>query len=365
METYTYPALFAEQGKKKCVFVFCAPAKEILAFAAIDRIGRNADGTLKGFQRHQVASHINEISEYLQRDDAVLPNSVVVAFVDRIQVDAKPGQVGNVHIEMGHETPPGLVVDGQQRLSALAQTSKSDFQVFVSGILCEDSEELRKQFILINNTKPLPKALIYELLPTVDGLPHRLSSRSSAASLVERLNYEDGSSLKGQIRQHTNPTGVIQDTMIQKVIMNSLADGILRRCTAREDGQMEAFRLLSEFFAAVQQIFPEAWVGHRPRTSRLVHGAGIVGMGYVMEHLCATEGATTKSEFSDGMQPLKPLTHWTDGAWEFGRDNVRPWNSLQFVRRDYMELSQYLVRILRQAQRQKQGRLLSVLGSKA
>ena len=45
------------------------------------------------------------------------------------------------------------------------------FEVFVSLVICKNEEELQKQFILINNTKPLSKDLIYELLPSVDGLP--------------------------------------------------------------------------------------------------------------------------------------------------------------------------------------------------
>ncbi len=362
MNTFTFPALFAEQGKDKRVFVFCAPAKDVLSFAAIDRIGRGAHGELKGFQRPQVANHIKEIREYLQRDDAVLPNSVVVAFLQGVDLVAKAGQAGTISISADPADPPGLVVDGQQRLSALAQIPQSDFQVFVTGMLVEDPDELRKQFILINNTKPLPKALIYELLPTVDGLPHRLSSRSRAASLIERLNYDEESSLKGQIKQHTNPTGAIQDTVMQKLIMSSLADGVLRRCFEREDGETEAFRLLSEFFSAVQQVFADAWIGRIPRTSRLVHGTGIVAMGYVMEHLCATEGAMKQAQFAKGMQPLTEKVRWTAGTWVFGQDNVRPWNSLQFVPRDYMELSQYLVRALRQAQRQKTAPLSLVTG---
>ena len=56
-----------------------------------------------------------------------------------------------------------------------------DFEVLVSGFLCDTEEELQKQFILINNTRPLPKALVYELLPQVGDLPPRMSSRSQAA----------------------------------------------------------------------------------------------------------------------------------------------------------------------------------------
>src|SRR3546814_6990380 len=89
---------------------------------------------------------------------------------------------------------PGWIVDGQQRFSALMEIGRRDFQVPVSAFICNTEEELRRQFILINNTKPLPKGLIYELLPKVGGLPFRYESRAEAARLLETLHYKKGSS---------------------------------------------------------------------------------------------------------------------------------------------------------------------------
>jgi DGQHR domain-containing protein len=213
VSTYEYQAILPRQSDRYTLFAFCARAADVLCFAQIDRISWREDGTLKGFQRSQVVAHIKEIRAYLERDDAVLPNSVVVAFTRGVNV-ARHEATARIRIDAA-DGPVAFVVDGQQRLSALADLPHKDFEVFVSGILCENDEELRKQFILINNTRPLPKPLIYELLPTVDGLPHRLSSRSDVAALVERLNYDEASSLHGQIKQHTNPTGVLQDTVMQ------------------------------------------------------------------------------------------------------------------------------------------------------
>lgn len=346
---FTYPALFPRQSESVQVFTFCALAADVLRFATIDRISRRPDGKLNGFQRPQVANHIREIREYLSKSDAILPNSVVVAFTSGVELQVRANGIGSIDIDSRGK--PGLVVDGQQRLSALAQLEQKGFEVFVTGMICESEEELRKQFILINNTKPLPKALIYELLPTVAGLPHRLSSRSLAAELIELLNYSDESSLKGQIKQHTNPSGVLQDTVMQKLIMSSLTDGVLREMIRRDDGLHACFRILSEFFASVQAVFPESWQGHKPRSSRLVHGVGIIGMGYVMEHICATEGATDAGQFEAHLKALKPYVAWTQGSWNLGEGNVRPWNSLQFVPRDYMGVAQYLVRVVRSNQR--------------
>nr|WP_295587795.1 DGQHR domain-containing protein DpdB [uncultured Lamprocystis sp.] len=333
------------QGAAFPVFAFCAPAKDVLQFAAIQRIGRRTDGTLHGFQRPQVAAHIKEIRAYLAGDDAVLPNSIVVAFTGNVRVQSDSG-CGTVHIDCA-DGPPGVVVDGQQRLCALEGLQDRHFEVFVSAILCNGEDELRKQFILINNTRPLPKSLIYELLPTVEGLPGRLSSRASAARFTERLNFDEQSSLYGQIRQHTNPAGIIQDTVMQKLIMASLRDGALRRVAEQQSGEDAAFELISEFFRAVQLAFNEAWRSHTPRTSRLVHGVGIISMGYVMEYLHGAYGISKAIDFVDALSPLRDETAWTTGVWSFGEGNCRPWNSLQFVPRDYMELSHFLLGILK------------------
>ena len=348
MSRYTYTAILPRQRKKYEVFAFCAPARDVLDFAQIDRIRRLTDGSLTGFQRPQVAAHIKEIRKYLAEDDAVLPNSIVVAFTSGISIIPIDTNTATIQIDI-QDTPPGFIVDGQQRLSALEGLPNKDFELFVSGIICSSEQELRKQFILINNTRPLPKQLIYELLPTVDGLPHRLSSRSTAAFLVERLNYDEASSLHGQIKQHTNPSGVIQDTVMQKLIMGSLSDGALRDLSKREYGMLPCFQLLSNYFHAVQNVFSEAWKGHKPKTSRLVHGVGIISMGYVMEYLHLARQAFEVADFEPHLERLKEYTAWTTGTWEFGENNRRPWNGLQYIPQDYLELSQFLLRLVKQS----------------
>jgi hypothetical protein len=206
---------------------------------------------------------------------------------------------------------------------------------------------LRRQFVLINNTRPLPKTLIYELLPTVDGgLPKRLSDRTIAADLTARLNHDPVSSLRGQINQHTNPSGIISDTAVQKVILNSLSDGALRQLAGRQQALDRCSRLLSDFYGAVQYVFADAWAYHTPRTSRLVHGAGVVAMGYVMEEL-HRRGAETDDEFRRGLGSLVGRTAWTAGEWDLGDGDRRHWKAIQNTGRDIVTLAQYLVRVVR------------------
>lgn len=331
---------------------FAARASELRRFAAIDRVGRDAEGRLSGFQRPQIVAHIHEIKDYLEQADAILPNPIVVAFTGGVRIVGEDEGGGRCQlvVEVG-EGPPGLVVDGQQRLSALFQLNGKDFEVFVSAVVCADEAELRRQFVLINNTRPLPKSLIYELLPGVEGLPPRLSNRAFAAELTARLNHDPASSLKGLIHQHTNPGGLINDTAVQRVIMSSLSDGMMReflRRDGREAGQQRCFDLVSDFYRAVGMVFPEAWVGeHTAKSSRLVHGAGIVALGYVMEVLALLNGAREPEAFAKGLGCLVGRTAWTEGEWDFGGGDKRHWKAVQNVNRDIVLLAQHLIGIVR------------------
>lgn len=355
MTTYKYKAIRASQAPDHDVFCFAADPHHVLEFSEIERVGRDEQGELKGFQRHQVATHIKEIRDYLSREDALLPNAVIVAFIDGVTVTDLEAGLVEVSIDAS-ASKPGFVVDGQQRLSALAGLRKSGFQVFVSAMVCKDYNELRQQFVLINNTRPLPKTLIYELLPEVEGLPERFTNRKFSARVVDRLNYMRSGVFHGEIRQHTNPKGVLSDTAMQKLVMNSTAQGAIREFIKFEDYEDRAVSLINEFFEAVRTVFGTEWVGMSPKTSRLRHGAGLIALGFVMEHLYATHGATTREAFEPGLRLLRDKGHtaWTSGQWKLSDEDVRPWNGIQNTPSDIDLLSNHLVRNLRRELRRVQ-----------
>ncbi len=320
---------------------FTATPSQVSRIARIERIGRDADGRLSGFQRPQIASHIREIRDYLADPDSMLPNAIVLAFDHGVTVD----DAGTLIVDTS-KGPPGWVVDGQQRLCAALGLEGRDFEFVVSAFICPEPAELNRQFILINNTRPLAKPLIYELLPGVQGLPHRLSDRTGAAVLVEALNYGSESSLRGQINQQTNPAGVLKDTLVQRMLMNSLQHGALREFPDNAALLDTGLSMVSDFFAAVQHVFRADWEGHASKSSRLVHGVGLIAMGYVMDEVAIRFAATTREQFEVGLRPLLGRTHWTSGEWEFG-DERRPWNSLQNTKSDYRLLAHHLVRMIR------------------
>lgn len=340
-----FDALLANQGPERTVAMIHATAAQIHSIATIERLARDAQGRAVGFQRPQVTGHISEIRDYLEQSDAVLPNALVLAFVGNAKITSRGGAtVLEVTVE---GSPPGFVVDGQQRLTALALTGREDFEVFASVLICRDLDELRRQFILINNTKPLPKSLIYELLPNVDKLPERLTARALAAEMTERLNFKKDGSLHRMIKMQTNPTGIIKDTALQKSISNSEQAGAVQILMSDEGGVERSIEMLDNFYHAVRQVFPDAWNGHKPTTSRLVHGAGIVAMGFVMDEIHARHHATTVDSFVEGLQPLVGQTAWTDGHWQFGSDELVPWNRVENTSRQIQQLAEHLVGLMR------------------
>jgi DGQHR domain-containing protein len=341
MSKFRFRGVLARQARGHDVFVFAAEPKEVLAFAQIERVGRKDDGGLKGFQRHQISSHIRDIRGYLVREDAILPNALIVAFLDDVTLKRQQNGLVDIVIDTT-KGPPGFVVDGQQRLTALAGIEKPGFEVLVSGLICRDYDELRQQFVFINSARPLPRTLIYELLPNVEGLPERYTARRFAAKIVERLNFYGSAALRGQVRQHTNPSGMISDTAMQKLVMNSVSQGALREVIASEEREDQAFRVVDEFFSAVGRVFGGEWTGMSPRHSRLRHGAGIIAMGFVMDLLYINHSARTSLEFASSLELIKPYTAWTSGNWAIDGTTVA-WNDIQNTPQDIDILTRHLV----------------------
>lgn len=346
----TFDCLVAKQSSSSQVVSFVANAEQIGKIARISRVGRGQDQELFGFQRSQIGNHINEIHDYLDGNDAVLPNAIILAFTQGVNlISNSDGNSWRIEIDL-KEQQVGLIVDGQQRFSALSMLENKEFEVFVSAIICRDEDELQKQFILINNTKPLPKELIYELLPTVDGLPPRLSNRSFASNITQALNFYKGGVFEGLIKIHTNPDGIFTATALHKVIMNSKSNGALRDIY-RAEGENGCIELINNFYSAVRQVFENDWYKkddngkiislHTPRTSRLIHSAGITSLGHIMDAAFTLNGAETQGEFLDTLISLKPYTAWTSGQWNF-EPNAKQWSEVQNTTRDISQLRDYL-----------------------
>lgn len=353
------PALEIVQGHNRIFYSFAVDGKQLSKFATVSRIRRDGDDLVAGYQRPEVFSHISEIRNYIESKDPLLPNAIVLAFDHRVKFVPAPGGPSSysrwgtliIPLVKGDDPKgkPGLIVDGQQRAAAIREAKIDSFPICATAFIASDDREQREQFILVNSTKPLPKGLIYELLPTTEmKLPTILERRRFPAQLLSRLNSDGESPLKGKIKTPTTPSGVVQDNSILKMLENSLSDGVLYRyrdSTTNDPDVESMLQIVKSFWSAAASVFPKAW-GLPPARSRLMHGAGIVAMGYLMDAIgerIRDTGTPREDHFRQDLLPLVEVCRWTDGYWDFGPGVKRKWNEVQNTPKDIQMLTNYLM----------------------
>jgi hypothetical protein len=191
--------------------------------------------------------------------------------------------------------------------------------------------------------------LIYELLPSTEAaLPTLLQRRRFPAYLLDRLNRDTGSPLEHKIQTPTTPDGVIKDNSILKMLENSLSDGVLYRFREANGDNADSDKMLDvlrAFWGAVSQVFEDAW-GLPPKRSRLMHGAGIVSLGFLMDAIAEryrTKGFPSNKDFEEDLTPLRDVCRWTEGYWDFGPGCQRKWNEIQNTSKDIQLLANYLL----------------------
>lgn len=358
---YKFTALRIYQRSDVPLYVFGVDGRLVHQFAAVNFADRAADGVLSGYQRGKVSAHINQITNYLTTDGAMLPNAVVLALDRQVEFQALPGATasawgtpGTLSIPLPdrHERKPALIVDGQQRITALSKLPPTrKFPVVVVGFVASSELLQRQQFILVNKTRPLPRDLINELLPHVglDGLPGSWHGRQVAAQVLECLRFDPDSPFFGRIKGiGSSGEGVsISQAALLSVIGKSARHGVLKTVAAEYESngvvKMMA-HVVETYFLGAARVWPDAWEGS-PRTSRLVHGVGLAAMGNLMDLVMEDvnlESNRAVSSVEHRLRKIRRRCAWTDGRWPKPLDC--PWDGLQNTSQDKRRLSIFLER---------------------
>ena len=363
--TITRRALRFRQSPDCLLYVFSLTASQILQIADISRVSRDQSGDLIGYQRPEVRQHIQEIITYLDGEEVIFPNPIIIALPSTVKftngrgigVPCDHSDQGRIHIPLPADGAPkvGWIVDGQQRALALARAKCQDLAVPVNAFVTDSVDIQRDQFLRINNTRPLPRGLVTELLPTISSpLPPRLALRKTPSALCDLLNSDEQSPFYGLIkRSSTSVEARRQTTITDTSIVNMLNDSLtqpsgclfpFRNMTTGETDFAGIWLLLLTYWSAVRETFPDAW-GKPPAQSRLMHGAGLRAMGRLMDRIMATVDVRQKSAVDQVLKDLAliaPHCHWTSGTWD---EMDMRWNDVQNVGRHTNQLSSYLIRV--------------------
>ncbi len=349
----------------KAIYAFFVAGADLLKIAEISRVHRDAEGSLQGFQRKGIRSHVQSITDFLDQGPVLFPNSIILAISPRARFTAARGErpdgdlrvseAGTLRIPLPLDgSRAAWIVDGQQRSIALSQAKDKTFPVPVVAFVSEELAVHREQFILVNKAKPLDPRLINELLPEVDALfPRDLAARKIPSLLVHRLQTSPDSPFRGLIRRlsEDEASAVVIDSALIKSIRQSIGStlGALAPLKAHGDAPTDVdgmYRILVAYWNAARAAFPEAW-GLPATQSRLMHSAGIEAMGLLLDRIMsrAAPGTDLNAHAYDALSRIAPHCRWTSGRWtELQRD----WNEIQNLPRDIKLLSGHLARLDRQ-----------------
>lgn len=358
-------ALRLHQDGRRPLFLFSLTGDELLKIADISRISRTDTGKLLGYQRPAVRKHIEDIVLYLNSDDIIFPNSIILSLSGKTRfVRNKSPRLDDTAISTGvleipwpgrSKVKPAWIVDGQQRAMAISMSKKKDLAVPINAFVTDEVDLQRDQFLRVNNIKPLPRGLITELLPEVPGpLPAKLVAKKIPSAVCDQLNRRSDSPFFGLIRRASSMgsakrNAVVADASIVKMLEESInsPSGCLfpYQNIATGEADLEGiWRVLVTYWTAVKNTFPEAWA-KPPRKSRLMHGAGLRAMGRLMDRVMSSIELNSSHRVRKVERHLKlvaPMCHWTSGSWD-ALGGLR-WNEIQNVPRHINLLSNALLR---------------------
>lgn len=358
-------ALKVHQKDGKCVYLLSLRGSELTELAGVSRVNRDDAGKLIGYQRAEVRRHVREIADYLESPGMLLAHPIILSFNSDVRFVSSRGQKTSdglavagtlrIPIPLNKAEKPAWIVDGQQRALAISLCSDKEFAVPICAFIADDVELQRDQFLRINNTRPLPRGLVTELLPEVTSpLPPKLAIKKIPSALCDLLNREEKSPFRGLIRRPSSGLEdikrcVVTDTVVVKMIEESLTQtsGCLfayRNVATGEYDEAGIWAVLTTFWSAVRDTFPSAW-GKPPTESRLMHGVGVRALGKLMDRIMSQIDVRRKDAVKLVRQELElvaPVCRWTEGEWE-GLGGIS-WNELQNFHKHLSMLSNFLIR---------------------
>lgn len=246
MRPITVQAVQVMQNERQ-FFLFKMRAGDLLDIAYFNprEIDRES-----GIQRPYKASRSREIADYIEEDDSVLPNNIIVS-LKKESIQYRDGE-----LEIRPEKNVAFVIDGQHRLRAFNYIKKHDFELPVSAFVGLSLAEIAEIFVKINYyQKPVSKSLVFDLLGISDEI---FPEFVEAHTITKMLNETIGSPWFDSIKMLGIGKGIItQASFITALENNKILDNVLKQFTPDQK-----VKILSNYFSAIKQLFPDKW-GHR------------------------------------------------------------------------------------------------------
>ena len=301
------PSIKIQQNEKD-ILVFSINAKTLYEICYFNP--REIDRQ-EGLQRTLKLQRTKQIAEYIDSDDSVLPNDIIINLelenLNLTMKDVYDEKTNLIDIGIMREKANdrrdnfrgkiAFVIDGQHRLRAFRYARKRNFSLIVAAMVDLSLAEIAEIFVKINYYQvPVNKSLVLDLL----GISKNIFPQYyELHNVVKRLNEEDvGSPFYGKIKMLGIGKGFIsQASMITSIEQYKIGKTLEK--IGIKPAENVYYNIIWNFFRAVEIVFKDYWI----EGSRLSKTVGIRALVRLMRDLIE-EFSEKHIEFS-----VKEISH--------------------------------------------------------
>jgi DGQHR domain-containing protein len=246
------------------------------------------------------------IGEYLQQSTAILPNAIVVSLDDAVTIVETGNPATRTLMFPSDEGKIAYVLDGQHRLEGFKYSDGIEFDLPVIAVRNADDTMRGKIFADINSKQERVSdvhllALYYQIkdLPVDD---------TAVMDVITKLVEDPDSPLRDRIQMMTTEKGRwIKNTALKKWLAPHLTTGgVLASKTVAEKAV-----IFKQYFAALSQLWPEAWGDIKGHSLCKPIGFEImIGVFASAKHRCDLNAGRqyTQASFLSQLKPLASAT---------------------------------------------------------
>jgi|SRR2546422_2805556 len=205
-------------------------------------------------QRVLSESRAEEIGEYIQAENSLLPNAIVVNLTPDVKV-VPSGEYGKCTLQFPEGTGKyAYVLDGQHRLAGFRYSNGVEFDLPVVALHNADSNLRGKVFADINSKQErVTDVHLLSLFYQIRELP---PEESHTMDVVQILATDPDSPLCGKIKMRDDDRGAwLRNAHVKRLIAPHVeSGGVLHGKTAAQQAT-----ILKEYLKGIAKLYPEAW----------------------------------------------------------------------------------------------------------
>jgi DGQHR domain-containing protein len=205
-------------------------------------------------QRIRSDSRCKEIGEYVQKQDSVLPNSIVVNLTEHVRIEPTARTGISTVIFPSTEGKFAYLLDGQHRVGGFEHSNGVEFDFPVVALHKAADHIAGKIFADINSKQEkVSDVHLLDLYYKIKALPQE---DAAAMDVVGLLNADNNSVLKGKIKTNVGQKGTwIKNTFLKMILQPYIGKGgILAQRTSSQQA-----KVFKSYLQAVSELFQEAW----------------------------------------------------------------------------------------------------------